>query len=52
MISDSITNNKPINLNSVIKTINIFYIELFNDLKINIYNGTELNITFKQLKIF
>ena len=53
ILSDSIANNKPINLNTVIKTMNIFYIELFNDLEINIYNETELNITFKPIeKIF
>ena len=50
IISDSITNNKTINLNTVIKTMNIFYIELFNDLEINSYNETELNITFHPIK--
>ena len=53
VIKDSIANNKSINLNTIIKAMNIFYIELFNDLEINIYNETELNITFKPIeKIF
>lgn len=50
IINDSIANNKPINLNTIIKAMNIFYIELFNDLEINIYNETELNITFKPIE--
>jgi hypothetical protein len=53
ILKDSIKNNKSITLNSTIKNMNVFYIEMFNDLDVNVFNNeTEIKITFNPIEKF